>query len=111
MKLESCLENLKMVIEKETSKKQKYFKIKKVVEVKEEKLNMVGRNYLRNKQQYEYKMNLRKKHTTKKIRKVVSKADFDKALIKEVEAEEKRKKEIEERKQLRQKKRDEKKKK
>ena len=71
-----CLENLRLMTEKETMKKQKYFKIKKEEEVKEEKMDMSGRNYLRNKQQYDFKMNMRKKNDTKKVREVVSNEEF-----------------------------------
>lgn len=80
MNLLDCLENLRKITETETTKKQKYFKIKKVDKIHEEKMGMSGRNYLRNKQQYEYKMNLRKKHTNRKIRKVVSNEEFLKHL-------------------------------
>ena len=52
MNLNNCLENLKKIVEKESMKKNKYFNIKKIVEKKVEKLDMSGRAYLRNKQQY-----------------------------------------------------------
>lgn len=101
MNLTICLENLRKMTEKETMRKKKYFKIKDNCEKKEEKINMVGRNYLRNKQQYDYKMNLRKKHTNQKVRKVVSKEEFSKHLDDIEEAEQNRLEEIEERKKQR----------
>lgn len=92
MSLVKCLENLRKLNEKETMKKQKYFKIKPDIKDKEEKISMVGRTYLRNKQQHDYRVNLRKKNTNKKIRKVISNEEFNEELEKITE-EEKRKEE------------------